>query len=103
MYWLHYRTRNNITEFKMQDPKSEFLVKISIDETEDQVARQREFTDKYVQEENIYRRYKNWWLGNGFTEHNWAWVMVGASFGFLWTGQMILYVIWGFFDWLPLW
>ena len=100
MFWIHYRT-HSITEWKGKQ-QSLFV----IDSEEDQLPRERA-NDKYghlvKEDKSTYGEFKDWWKLNGFTQHNWAWAQVAATWNFLWSAQFMLYLVWKFFDWVPNW
>lgn len=59
-----------------------------------------EFIDKN-DGKNFYSRSHDWWISNGFTQHNWAWLMVAISFTILYWVQMTFFFLWmsnGFMD-----
>ena len=43
---------------------------------------------------SFYTKSHDWWIANGFTQHNWAWLMIAISFTLLYWVQMTFFFLW---------
>ena len=81
MFWYHYRS-NKITTFKYDSTK----------------------TDSRGRRQRWYTQFRTWWSDNGFSQHNWAWFLVGGAFDALWSTHFFLFFIWKLSGgWLSSW
>ena len=48
---------------------------------------------------SYYDDLHDWWKKNGFSEHNWAWLMVALSMSGIYGIQLWMYFLWLWFDW----
>mmetsp|Transcript_42686 Transcript_42686/g.56358 ORF Transcript_42686/g.56358 Transcript_42686/m.56358 type:complete len:107 (-) Transcript_42686:363-683(-) len=58
---------------------------------------------EYYGSKSKYRQFRDWWKANGFSQHNWAWFVIGGAADSLWNAQVWLFFLWSWFGWLEDW
>ena len=88
MFYVHY-SENNVKEFEYCD-----------DDSDDEDC---SVPIRNGKRRSWYRQFKEWWETNKFSQHTWAWMVVGLSMGWLYTGHFFMFLLWKLFGWIPSW